>query len=472
MKKNIWLIMALISISISGLSQRGPVNPRLRNIMGIKDSVALQDTLLQLQNSTTEADLQLLISYYTTKQETEKVTAINKLIKKRFPNGNTAFNELAERIYNEKDPEENEKNYQEMAKRFGKQPGFNLDASKYFVAVTYLGKNKPAKVLEYLNMIQNEEYKTRAFSYAARESIGTGDYILGEQLIRKTFTDLKGDTTGRGMDEFSRILSELLFLNGKYDEGFPYAKNIFDKKSKQTSVGVTQLAVTYLNYLIKLKKYVEAYPDMLQQLNEGNASPLIKQSFKDAYVAVNGSEKGFHELQEKINSQLLLKIQQDIAKKIIDTPAYNFVAKDISGKTVRLSDYYGKVVILDFWATWCGPCKASFPKMQMAVNKYKNDPGVEFLFIHTWERTGTATTDAQKYIEANKYTFNVLMDLKDATTGSNDAATGFKLNGIPAKFIIDKKGHIRFKSTGNTAGGEDAFLTEMEVMINMAKTAG
>ncbi len=462
------LLLCLLT-ALASVAQRPAPDPRLTAILAIKDTSALQDTLNTLAGSKVEKELILLQSYYNATQNAAKSEQTAGLIMQRFPDGRTAFGELAERIYVERDPAANERNYKEMVARFGSRPEFNLDGSRYFVAVTFLGKNKPEKVMEYLNMIRNSTYKTSAFSYAARESIAAKDYRFGETLIRKTFADLKGDTTHQGMDEFSRIFSELLYANGKYEEGFPYAKRIYDKRSRVTAVGVPQLKATYLNYLIQLKKYREAYPDMVELLKSGNASPLVKERFRDAYVAVNGSETGFADLVARIGEEFKERVREEVAKKMISQPAYNFELKDLTGKTVKLGDFKGKVVVLDFWATWCGPCKASFPQMQEAVNRYKNDKDVVFLFIHTMEKAPDAAKVAGDYIRDMKYTFNVLMDLKDPATNKNPAALNYMVRAIPSKIIIDGAGNIRFSTVGNSAGGNDAFLEEMDAMINMAK---
>src|ERR1700748_85368 len=67
----------------------------------------------------------------------------------------------------------------------------------------------------------------------------------------------------------------------------------------------------------------------------------------------------------------------------VNQSAPDFKLKDIDGKEISLASLNGKIVIVDFWATWCGPCKASFPGMQLAVNNFKNDKDVVFLFIDT-----------------------------------------------------------------------------------------
>jgi thiol-disulfide isomerase/thioredoxin len=155
-------------------------------------------------------------------------------------------------------------------------------------------------------------------------------------------------------------------------------------------------------------------------------------------------------------------------KNMLNKPAADFTLTDLQGNRVQLADLKGKVVILDFWAVWCVPCKASFPAMQMAVDKYKNDTTVKFLFIHTWERTKTAAEDAKAYIASMKYRFQVLMDTKDPETKANKVVDSYNVVSIPTKFVIDEKGNIRFRLTGFD-GSNEAAVDEISMMIDMVR---
>jgi thiol-disulfide isomerase/thioredoxin len=135
--------------------------------------------------------------------------------------------------------------------------------------------------------------------------------------------------------------------------------------------------------------------------------------------------------------------------------APDFAWKTVEGGEVRLSDYKGKVVILDFWAPWCGPCIAAFPHVQSIAAKYK-DQGVVVLAAGTSD----TTPNFERWIPANRERYPDIVFAYDPAERRPErvSSAGYGVRGIPSQFIIDREGKITALVVG--FGGADDKRTE------------
>jgi len=121
--------------------------------------------------------------------------------------------------------------------------------------------------------------------------------------------------------------------------------------------------------------------------------------------------------------------------------APDFSLKDLDGKTVSLASLRGKVVILDFWATWCGPCKKTMPLLDQFFREKKPE-NVEVYGVNVWERGGN-TDKVKPFLAERKIAFPVLF-------GTDDLATAYGVRGIPTLVMIDQQGKIAYRHVGYT----------------------
>lgn len=227
-----------------------------------------------------------------------------------------------------------------------------------------------------------------------------------------------------------------------------------------------ELKKSYVAVQLYKKEYNKAFPILEDIFKNGMGTEVLKAQLKEAYVGNNGSDKGFNKFLNGLLKESAEKQKEEIRNRMISEPAPLFTLKNMKGEEVSLAALKGKVVILDFWATWCGPCKSSFPAMQKAVDKYKNNEDVAFLFIDTWESAKDPLPEVKKFIEEHNYSFNVLFDLKNPTSKKNEVVTSYGAKGIPAKYIVDKEGNIRFKLVGFSGSDEQA-VSELSGMIDI-----
>jgi thiol-disulfide isomerase/thioredoxin len=120
--------------------------------------------------------------------------------------------------------------------------------------------------------------------------------------------------------------------------------------------------------------------------------------------------------------------------------ADDFTVLDINGNEVKLSDNFGKPIVVNFWATWCGPCKSELPAFENIYKENKDD--VVFMMVNLTDGYRETTDTVKDFISQGGYTFPVYFDT------SYDAADAYRVNSIPMSLFIDKNGNLVKKQVG------------------------
>ncbi len=115
---------------------------------------------------------------------------------------------------------------------------------------------------------------------------------------------------------------------------------------------------------------------------------------------------------------------------LLGQPAGDFALTDLSRRSFRLAGLRGKVVMLNFWATWCGPCRQEMPRLE-ALHRELSARGLVLLGVN-----GESERDARNFVEGNGYTFPTLVD------SGNHVAGQFRVTAIPTAVVIDREGRV------------------------------
>ncbi len=122
------------------------------------------------------------------------------------------------------------------------------------------------------------------------------------------------------------------------------------------------------------------------------------------------------------------------------SPAPDFTVLNSDGEEVKLSDFFGKPIVLNFWASWCPPCKAELPDFDRACKAYEGK--VTFLMINLTDGQRETVEVAKSFIAEKGYTFPVYFDTK------YEASYKYGLSSIPQTFFLDANGNIIAQATG------------------------
>lgn len=175
------------------------------------------------------------------------------------------------------------------------------------------------------------------------------------------------------------------------------------------------------------------------------------------YVAYNGLTKDYQDRTDNLSNNISSEnggANPDENEKL---KAPDFTVYDESMNPVKLSDYAGTPVVLNFWATWCGYCKDEMPYFQEASENFSDDQ-VKILMINMTDGRNETKESALQYMKNNNYTMKLLLDI------DQEVARGFRVSGIPRTIFIDKDGYIRHDQVGKIDA--KTLNTKIEELVN------
>lgn len=449
---------------------------------------------VQMANSKDEAERQQLIPklYVLLKSKQEKdwqnaqflfkrvgkplvADSVTKVMIRKFPVGEAARSEKLNEIMAAGDAAKKEQLFEAWKRKSSAKGSKPTDYAVYYFVVgdAFAREGNAKKAMYYAAQLAPGPWVAEGRNKIAKGLFSRGFYDEAAVLMKEAIA-YTGNTSIFGKDErlassvasgarfYHEFYAEILYAKKNYSE----ALGFIEKAYKATPDVKGPLNATYANILIALGREKEAFEKLDEAVLGGHGTPVMKSIQKKLYVNINGSEAGYDGYERAVKKQLIEKLRVELAAKMINTPAPDFLLKDVSGNSVSLADYKGKIVLLDFWATWCGPCVRSFPALKLAMEKLDKPHDVKFLFIHTFEKEepAAAISHAKKFVEDNNFPFHVLMDIKEE--GFNKVAKKYDVSAIPVKYIIDRKGNIRFCFVG-FSGSEDLVVEEVLAMIDL-----
>lgn len=262
--------------------------------------------------------------------------------------------------------------------------------------------------------------------------------------------------------------SQLRFVQGAILRAMGKQKDAIAALELSIEIGGDDLEKGSVEMLIELERANGESKKALQlaerAMKLGVATPNVVSAFR-ALLKENGEDSSdIAEREAELRADGRKRMSQRVVQEMLNQQAIDGTFTTLDGKPTKISDWKGKVVIIDYWATWCGPCRQSFPSLQKLYLRYKDNPNVVFAIVNVWERSDDRVQTVKDFMAKNtSLTFPMYLDKDDSVVSK------FGVTGIPTKFYLGKDGRVQFKEVG--LHPEEQFLDEatnrIEALLGM-----
>lgn len=471
-----------------------------KNTMDATAFSTFADQVLQKQLSvktTDEATLTAIQRYYAIDLKNPAgADKAENVIMQKFPTGNTARFLTYQRVNSTTNPVQYRLAAEQFLKAFPDLQAGDKNRSQDFLYYTTY-RTLEASYFEsqqydkFLAMFKDFDFKTANEVYrwniTKAEMSNALDkktyFMLSQQIIpmliaKRTdgsyYADFGGDkqkeqaNADQQLDDRLTSHIKLAYALKNYEEGLNSYKFLQVEK---------QYAYADLNEL-RMDMYKQTgkanlVQALLEKSVKSNAvTPAMFDELKQIYTTQHkGNAGGYEEyLSKLVPDDIKAEMQTHVMANMVHYPLTPFTLENANGNSVSSSEWKDKIVVIDFWATWCRPCIEAFPGMQLLIDQYAKDPKIAVYMIGTMQ-FGDYKTKSVNYVKSKGFRFNLLHDGIGANGEQNEVFRSlvplFKSSGIPRKVIV-KNGEVRYSSEGYS-GSPSQLKDELSMAIEILR---
>ncbi len=260
--------------------------------------------------------------------------------------------------------------------------------------------------------------------------------LAGDSLMYSTVT---AGTAQNDYMEYKVMINNFVSLQQRMQNDFTEAAQRGDVNA-QTAIR-NEFENLNAQYLFGLKNFIKTHP------KSAMSAHILNNDFNNANIPLAEVEEALSYIDPSMKDNSNVKAAQkridDKRGTMVGYKATNFAQADPSGKMVQLSDFRGKYVLVDFWASWCRPCRMENPNVVAAFNKYKSK-GFTVLGV-------SMDSNREAWLAAVQQDMLNWTQLSDLKGWGNEVGKIYGVTGIPANYLIDKEGKIIAKDLRGAA---------------------